>query len=489
MALTPAEEARLAALRQVRDGGEGFAAFQRRTQPELGTVVPAHLRRLYGLIEETRRRAVWASVSMPPRLGKSTTARGATSWRMLRDPACQHFYVTFGDDLAVDFSYKTRKLALASGIPLAKDRANVHDWQLGFGGGGLKATSVGGQITGRGSRGGIILADDLIKGREAAESLTVRDKTWSYLLEDVITRRDDDRVSVIVIGTRWHLDDPIGRIHRDDLGETWDHVKLAAVVDARTGEPVDGGDRGRDFDPDLHVPIWPEAGKGIEWARKERSKGAHRWWSLYQQEPRARDSKIFECEPARFDLDSFSVDGWRLNLTVDPAGTAKTSSDYWCAVVVAVRGFGEECEGRVLARVHMQARAPLVIAAIRRLRERWPLPVQIEGVAGFAQMPEMIRMVDPSLPVELIPSHMVRGSKMERAISYADAWNAGRFAVPLGLEWDGFIAEHMEFTGLNDAHDDQVDAVAHGWNLGWRDAPSHSIGGVFLGPSASVFDW
>jgi phage terminase large subunit-like protein len=78
---------------------------------------------------------------------------------------------------------------------------------------------------------------------------------------------------------------------------------------------------------------------------------------------------------------------------------------------------------------------------------------------------------------------------MERAISYADAWNAGRFAVPLGLEWDGFIAEHLEFTGLNDAHDDQVDASAHGWNLGWRDAPSHAIGGVFLGPSASVFDW
>lgn len=492
MALTPAERVRLEALRQVRDGGEWFAAFMRRTQPELGAIVPRHLARLYALIDETRRRAVWATISMPPRLGKSTTARGAVAWRMLRDPSCQHFYVTFADDLATDFSYATRKLAHHAGIPLAKDRANVHDWKLGFAGGGLKSTSVGGQITGRGSRGGVIVCDDLIKGRAAAESLNVRDKTWEYLLDDVLSRRDDDRVSVLIPGTRWHPDDPIGRILRDNLGERWDHVKLAAVIDAATGEPVDGGNRGQDFDPAIHVAIWPEGGKDLEWARKERAKGAHRWWSLYQQEPRSRDGKVFEQEPARFNLDAFQLDdadGWRLNFTIDPAGTAKTSSDYWAGAVTAVRGYGENCEGKLLALLHLQAKMPAVLREVKRIRERWPLPVRVEGVGGFAQIPDMLRMVDPTLPIEMIPSHMMRGSKLERAVSYADAWNAGRFAVPLGDEWEGFIAEHLAFTGLNDPHDDQVDAAAHGWNLGWRDAPSHGMGGAFLGAGASVFDW
>ena len=177
MALSPAERARLEALRQVRDGGERFAAFVRRTCPELGPVVPRHLVRLYDLIEQTRRRAVNATISMPPRLGKSTSVRAGVVWRLVRDPSCQSFYVTFGDGLATDFAYRARKLATAARLPLAGDRANVHDWKLDGLDGGLMSTTVGGQITGRGTRGGVIVADDLIKGREAAESKLVRDKT------------------------------------------------------------------------------------------------------------------------------------------------------------------------------------------------------------------------------------------------------------------------------------------------------------------------
>lgn len=470
MALTPAERARLDALRQVRDGGERFTAFVRRKCPELGPVVPCHLVELYDLIEQSRRRAVWATVSMPPRLGKSTTMRAGIAWRMVRDPACQHFYVTFGEKLAIEFSDLTRKLARHAGVPLAREQ--VMDWKLDLGtapAGGLKATSVGGDITGRGSRGGLIVADDMIKGREAAESIRVRDKTWSYLLDDVMSRRDDDRVSVIVPGTRWHPDDPIGRILRNDLGEKWTHVKLPAVVDAATGAPVDGGDRGQDFDPAYHVAIWPEGGKGLDWARKERAKGAHRWWSLYQQEPRSSDAKIFDREPARFNLDVFALDdSWRLNLVGDPAGTAKTSSDYWSVGVVAVRGYGETCEGKLLARYRRQSKLGDVLAWVRRVRERYPLPLRLECVGGFALLPETIRMIDANLPVEAIPTSMLRGDKRARAIGYSEAWNAGRFGVPLGAEFDGFIQEHLDFTGLDDPHDDDVDMGAHGWNLGWR---------------------
>lgn len=481
MALTPAEAARLAALRQARDGGLRFEAFVRKFSPELGLAVPHHLWRLYQLAEETRRRAVWATIAMPPRLGKSTTARGIFAWRMLRDPACQHFYVTFADNLATDFSYKTRALATRVGVPLARDRANVHDWATTLDG-GLMSTTVGGSITGRGSRGGVIVLDDLLKGRIAAESKLIRDKTWSYVLDDVLSRRDDDRVSVLVPATRWHLDDTIGRIYKDDLGEAWEHIRLAAVVHAVTGEPVDGGPKGVEFDPDIHIPIWPEGGKDLTWARKERAKGAYRWWSLFQQHPRARDTKIFEVEPARFSLEAFTLDdGWRLNFTLDPAGTAKTSSDYWAGVVTAVRGYGDTCEGRPLARLHLQAKLPAVLRAARKIRERWPLPLRIECVGGFALLPDSIAMIDPLMPVEPIPAHFLRGDKIARAAAYAEAWNSGRWAVPIGEDWDEYIDEHMEFTGLNDAHDDEVDASAHGWNLGWRGEPDEVYGARVFG--------
>ena len=479
MALTPAERARLDALRQARDGGERFAAFVHRMSPQLGAMVPRHLRRLYELAEASRRGAVWVRVSMPPRLGKSTTLVQQVGWRLLRDPSVPHFYITFADDLATSFSYAARRLAIQSGTPLAPDRKNVHDWQTAFGG-GLKATTMGGQITGRGTEDGLILVDDLIKGREAAESLTVRDKAWSFFTDDVLTRRDTDRVPVWMIGTRWHPDDPIGRTLKNDLGRQWQDVKLAAVVDARTGEPVDGGDRGQDFDPDIHVPIWPERGKDLEWARQERCAGAYRWWSLFQQEPRSADSKVFEKAPLRFNLDEFNPDGWRLHMVADPAGTSKTSSDYWSIGVIAVRGYGDECEGRILARIHEQAQLSGVLAKVRRLRERFPIPLNVEGVGGFAMIPDAIRMVDPSMPVRLIPSHIVNmsGGKRARAIGYAEAWNAGRFRVPEGAEWDGYIDEHLEFTGLGDAHDDDVDMSAYGWRLGWRPRPQMVTGGI-----------
>ena len=47
-----------------------------------------------------------------------------------------------------------------------------------------------------------------------------------------------------------------------------------------------------------------------------------------------------------------------------------------------------------------------------------------------------------------------------------------RFMVPEGDEWSGYIDEHRDFSGVNDAHDDQVDWTAHAFNIGSRLAGS-----------------
>ncbi len=475
--MNEAAQARLRALRQARDGLP-FVDFQRRHSPELGQTVPAHLRELYGLIQESRHRPVYATVSLPPRGGKSTTLRNGLAYRLLRDPACLNFYATFGDELAKDFSYKTRKLARKAGVPLAADRANVHDWATMFDG-GLKATSVGGDITGRGCNGGVIVCDDLIKGREAAESKRLRDKAWDYLLDDVLTRVERG-ASVIIVGTRWHVDDPIGRILKDDLGETWRHIRVAAVVD-RHGAPVDGGPRGDEFLDGEHVPYWPEAGNDLAWARKQRAKGAHRWWSLYQQEPRPREGKMFG-EPARFRLADFDLDAWRLVLAYDPAGTANTSSDFQAAGVLALRGSGLATEARPIACLNEQESVPAFIRRIQRLRERYPLPLWVEGVGGFSAMPDVIRALAPEIPVQAIPGRLMKGGKMERATALSEAWNdpAARFAVPLDEPgetcWDDYIEEFRDFTGVNDPNDNQVDWTAHAWNIGAADSGDGSVG-------------
>lgn len=175
-----AELAALEALERL----EPFQSFVARVSPRYA-VVPPHLQVLYDLVEETRRRPVRVAVSMPPRSGKSTTLQHAIAWRTLLEPACLNLYASYGQDLAEQASSVIRRLALAGGVSL--DRGKVLDWTTGHGG-GLKATSVGGGITGRGINDGLALVDDSLKGREEAESKRERDRVWNWFRDDIMSR-------------------------------------------------------------------------------------------------------------------------------------------------------------------------------------------------------------------------------------------------------------------------------------------------------------
>jgi predicted phage terminase large subunit-like protein len=73
----------------------------------------------------------------------------------------------------------------------------------------FRNTTVEGSITGEGLDLGVI--DDPIKGRKDANSLTKRDSTWDWFTDDFFTRFSDN-AGLLCILTRWHIDDPIGRM-------------------------------------------------------------------------------------------------------------------------------------------------------------------------------------------------------------------------------------------------------------------------------------
>src|SRR5258708_36838822 len=73
----------------------------------------------------------------------------------------------------------------------------------------FRNTTVMGSGTGEGLDLGVI--DDPIKGRAEASSLTVRDKTWGWLTDDFMSRFSD-KAGLLMILTRWHLNDPAGRL-------------------------------------------------------------------------------------------------------------------------------------------------------------------------------------------------------------------------------------------------------------------------------------
>jgi predicted phage terminase large subunit-like protein len=317
MTTRPSKADRRAALLAYEDDVEPLADYIARVTPKYAPI-PAHHRPIIDVLEETRRRAVFATISMPPRGGKTETLAHGLAWRIAKDPACLNFYATFGDGLAQQTSRRVRRLARLDGIPLADDAQGVHDWRTVLQG-GLKATSVGGDVTGRGCNSGLLVADDLVKGREFAESKLNRDRAWDWLRDDFMSRWEPG-ASLIVNMTRWHEDDVIGRLLIDPLGQDWIHIVIPAVV-GENGDAVD------ERDDASARSYWPEVYtladlKGI------RARGEHGWWSLYQQRPYPRGGSMFKRDWFSVVNESIdegrSVRGWDLAASTerDSAATA-----------------------------------------------------------------------------------------------------------------------------------------------------------------------
>lgn len=304
-----------AALRSIQDDVEPLADFIARLTPRHAPI-PAHLQRVIAIGEATRRGEVYATISMPPRHGKTVTLAHLLAWRTLYDPACLNFYATFGADLSIHTSRMVRRLSRAAGVQLSDEAQAVQDWRTILDG-GLKATSVGGDVTGRGCNSGLVVADDLIKGRAEAESKLVRDRAWDWFRDDLMSRLEPG-ASLIVNATRWHEDDVIGRIMRDPMGLPWIHLSMPAVMGA-SGEPVDERE-----DPSAQ-PLWPGVYDLDRYARI-RLRGEHGWWSLYQQKPFPKGGSMFKRSwfPVVDEAPRGGncVRGWDLAATKDGDGAA-----------------------------------------------------------------------------------------------------------------------------------------------------------------------
>lgn len=189
-----------------------------------------------------------------------------------------------------------------------------------------------------GNRADLVVWDDLIKGREDADSDTIRKKTWDEYLESLLTRKKP-KAREVGIATRWHEDDITGRILPENYdGETgwikcrdgndWYVVCLQAECE-RENDPL-----GRKIGDIL----WPE------WFTRDFFNAfklqSRTWSALYQQRPAPDSGIFFESEwlkPYHEDITPESAA--RKSLTVygasDYAVTAG-GGDYTVHVIVGV---------------------------------------------------------------------------------------------------------------------------------------------------------
>lgn len=156
-------------------------------------------------------------ISLPPRHGKSELASSTfLPWFVGRNPNWSTIMATYNTSFAGDFGRKVRGIIqdprYQQVFPEVKldpksTSANRMNTTLG---GQLTFTGRGGSLTGRG--GHLLLVDDPIKDRKEADSGLVRDQLWTWWTQVFSSRAMIDDARFLLIQTRWHEDDLIGRI-------------------------------------------------------------------------------------------------------------------------------------------------------------------------------------------------------------------------------------------------------------------------------------
>lgn len=187
-------------------------------------------------------------ITMPPRHGKTEEAtKSFPPWFIGDQPEKSVLVGTYSDNFAIDLGRAVRANiehpATAQVFPelKLKSDARAGSRMETTKGGFIAAVGRGSAITGRG--GDLLVVDDPIKDRKEADSTTIREQLWKWFTQVFSTRLMTDKGAIIVIQTRWHEDDLVGRL-TDPRNKNYDprQAKKWKVLDlpalARTGDPL-----------------------------------------------------------------------------------------------------------------------------------------------------------------------------------------------------------------------------------------------------------
>lgn len=422
---------------------------------------PVHLKELTSFLDEAcegrRRSQLRHWFSYPIRHFKTVTLRHGVLRHLCRHPEQRVLWCSYNQETATEQSQAIRRLAVKSGLRVSDERGRVGNWQIDGHEGGLLAVGSNQGVAGKGFR--LIVVDDPFADLAQAESAAERERLWRWLDHDVASRLTPDG-AIVLVHSRWHPDDLIGRLQR----ESADLVRRAAEESipglarrAWRGVNVPAL-RGDAEDRPLLPDVW-----GLDFLRAERAANPSKFASLYQGTPRSREGTLFR-DPT-FQDESAIPAAVQVGYGVDLAYSARKTSDWSVLVKLLSWTEPDQKTGRpvrilfVADVVRRQVDAPAFTAEVeRRLQSHrgkvvWIASGTEKGTAQF------VRQRVPSLVVRTATE-----DKYQRALPASELWNSGRLRVPSSESahpWlKDFLYEVTSFSGVRDPHDDQVDALA-----------------------------
>lgn len=435
----------------------------------------------------------YMTISMPPRMGKSTlTSINLPIWLLRQHPDWKIGLISHSPQLATAWGRQVRRFVEEDGerwgIKIASDAGAVSEWQTTRGGGIVSRSAPGQSITGLGFK--VMLMDDVVKDFADAHSESKREAIWDWWQANAVTRLEPPFLC-IAVATRWHEDDFIGRLLSPEYSpdrDKWEVIKFPAIAEQAD---VLGRAEG---DP-LFSPLLEETREEAleRWAQMKTSMGSYSWAALYQQRPSPAQGAVFDVGWWRYwtrDPAKVTGDG-RVVLAPDAAWRAGQWVDSWDLTFK-----GSENSDFVVGQRWVRAGPDRYLVAQQRGRwsftetldhmERW-VRTDDHDVSPYGECVHQRLIEDAangSAAIDVLKKRVAgvkpvqaRTSKEIRARAITPEIESGNVYLPYpsdpGNEWvEDLLSELREFP--NGKHDDQVDALTQALN-GLRDGGRGSV--------------
>jgi predicted phage terminase large subunit-like protein len=410
-------------------------------------------------------------VSVPPGYTKTETAVVAFIARgMAKNPRAKFIHASFSGELVNENSVRVKDVMSSEPYqamwPIAfKDDQSAKGLWRTTEGGGLLAKPAGGPITGfragtmdEGFTGALVI-DDPLKPDDAFSSVEREkiNRRWHSTFKSRLARED---IPVIVIMQRLHSDDFAGFLLRGGADCKWHHLMLPVRVDSAASYPAEFS-HGIPIDHGLpDGPLWPE--KHSETHICQLESDAYTFASQYMQRPIALGGNLFKSAwIGTYKADELPALKWRA-IYADTAQKVGEKNDF---SVFQCWGAGVDGNAYLIDQVRGKFEAPELLSVargfwVKHMQPHWNThgvlrSMGIEDkVSGTGLIQQLARDGIPVTPIERGGSK----DKYTRAMDVVAYFANMLVRVPADAPWIGdWMHEILQFTGLGDMHDDQVD--------------------------------
>lgn len=425
----------------------------------------------------------------PPQHGKSErVSRLLAPFLLARNPTDRIILGSYADSLAHAHARDARRYCRSREYQTKFPRSQIArgenrsaDFQ-NISGGGMLATGVQGGATGNPANW--IVIDDPVKGREQAESPTVRAKTWTEFTASFRSRlRPNKRgvFGILITLTRWHHDDLVGRVvdvgRQNPDADQYTVYRFPAIRDSDLSDrhPLDKRAEGE--------ALWPEQFPVRE-INARRAASERDFLSLYQGKPAKDSGNLFKSYQFRYWLEP-GPEGTHppQHVTIGPE-----KDDFLCPQIVIperdIVGTVISCDATFKSapgtdyvgigvwkrsRKHQHFRVDSVNkrmgyietkATLRKLVAQYnPSKILIEDAANG---PALIEELRQEFGNDRIVPRPTGGGKVARANAVTDFFERGQvyIAHPQQAGWvHDYVQQMIAFPSA--AHDDMVDETTH----------------------------